>query len=1292
MKKITLTLTAILMFLCSVNAQNSEKEKAEKYLQAKGEITFTFQAPNNMDIEKLTKNMSIINYDASTKIVKAWANTSQFRNFETKNIAYQVPKSENEVEEVLIYDVRPLASRSSTVANRISAATLTFPVGSYPTYAEYAQQMQDFENDYPALVEKVSIGATSQGDKELLFVKISDNVSTDEQEPKLMLTSSMHGDEIAGYPMMLSLIDYILTVYSNTGHADHARIKNLVENAEIWINPSANPDGTYNNSPSNVSVVNATRANANGIDLNRNYPDNVAGAHYDGEVYQTETLAFMALADANNFVIAANFHGGTELVNYPFDNARVNEYEHSDGDWFEYIGVEYATNAQTDANSGPSSTPSYSNKSSYMTDDDDWDNPGGLYPNNFIESPGVTHGAEWYRVYGGRQDYMNFYQQCREITIELSDVKILPESSLVDYWYYNRDALLDFLTQGTYGFRGVVLDANTNNPIEDVKVTVVAHDAYGSEVNTDTDGDYYRPIKGGTYSLLFEAPCYQSATISSQSISDGNIVTLSDVLLTPITPSVPSSLSASAIDTDSASLGWTSTGSIFNLRYREVGTTPWNDVLGLTTNSYDITGLTIATNYEFEVRSLCGAVTSAYSTSFSFTTASVTYCASQGNSVADEFISRIQLNSIDNSTGGQSYSDFTNISTTLIVGENYTITVTPTWTGTTYSEGYGVWIDYNGDGTFTSAERVMNQSPTSNISVSATFNIPATVTTGNTRMRVSMRYNTQPNADGCGSYDYGEVEDYTINLFDGLVYSSNVWTPNAPTNLTSSKDVFVEDGIYTVNSDISINNLTVDSAATINVNKGKSISTGGNVINNGEFVLNSDSIEYSSLLVGGTVTGDVKYNRHVNSNVNGNDLVSPPVSGQSFTDFISNNSNILSNTGQTLYLFGPFEKPTNDFQLYSNVESANLDVAKGYRAASTDNQTFMFSGAVTTSALNVPILKVGSGNAKWNLIGNPYTSYIKLADFLTANIAELDTQSVAVYGYDADNANGSVWAIWNLAYSDANPNTLIAPGQGFFVSSKDGGSNISFTPSMRALGSSDDFIVGRTSNSVVHSIVQISSGTQTYGTEFYLTNNATLGLDLGYDAEHFGGAPSDFAIYSELTENSQGLDMAIQSIGFDDIDNDPVIPLGVNVAQGEQITISMVEPISEYSVYLEDALTNTFTLLNTSDYSFTADTDLSDTGRFYLRFAQNTLSVIDSDLYNIQVYSDSNLEQIVVKGQLSEDTKLKLYDIQGREILNKALDSNNNVHTINTSQYTSGIYLVKLSNSLNSMTKKLIIR
>ncbi|MBV1888136.1 MAG: carboxypeptidase regulatory-like domain-containing protein, partial [Urechidicola sp.] len=855
MKKITLTLAALLLLLLNVNAQNLEsntqnleKEKVEKYLSSKGELTFTFQIDRDSDLELLTSDMSLINYDPVTKIVKAWANKAQFRRFENTNISYSVPKSENEVDESVIYDVRPLAARAP-------GDQLTFPLASYPTYAEYEHQMEHFENDNPGLVEVVNIGATHQGDKDLLFVRISDNVATDEQEPKLMLTSSMHGDEIAGYPMMLTLIDYILTVYNNTGHSDHARIKNLVENAEIWINPSANPDGTYHNSSGNTSVTGSRRGNALNIDLNRNYPDNVDGAHPDSEVYQTETLAFMAFAEAHNFVLSANFHGGTELVNYPFDNAYSAQYVHADNDWFEHIGVEYATHCQTDANAGTTSTPTYSNKASYMTDDDDWDESAGnqAWHNDYAQSPGVTHGAEWYRVYGGRQDYMNFYQQCREITVELSDVKILPESSLVDYWYYNRDALLDFLTQGTYGFRGLVEDATTNNPIEDVKITVVSHDAYGSEIYTDNHGAFYRPIKGGTYSLLFEAPCYQSVTVSGQSITDGNSVTLANVQLMPLTPSVPSSLSASVITTDSATLSWTSTGSTFDLRYREVGATSWIDVLGLTTNSHDLTGLSLATNYEFEVRANCNAVSSVYSTSSSFTTSSVTYCAAEGNDSSFFYIDRVQLNTIDNNSGEQGYSDFTNIQTTLVNGENYTITVTPEWTGTVYSVGYRVWIDYDRDGNYTNAERVLNLAPTQNTSVSSSFNIPSETVTGNVRMRVAMRYNARPNA--CGTFNYGEVEDYTINLFDGLVYSANSWRPSAPTNLTASKKVLIEDGTYNVNStDISINSLTVNAGATLNIDKAFNATVAGNIVNNGDLVLNSDSNEFSSLIANGSVT------------------------------------------------------------------------------------------------------------------------------------------------------------------------------------------------------------------------------------------------------------------------------------------------------------------------------------------------------------------------------------------------------------------------------------------------------
>jgi hypothetical protein len=439
MKKITYLSLVVILITQFTFSQNTEKEKAEKYIATKGELTFTFKVNNTSELENYSKNLSIINYDPKTKTVIAWANEQEFRIFESLNITYKVPKGENEVDESFIYDNKTSLSKTNQIG-KTSANTLSFPVANYPTYAQYAQQMQDFENNYPSLVKKISLGTTAENDgKELLFVKISDNVNTDEQEPKLLLTSSMHGDEIAGYPMMLSLINYILTVYSNPTDPDYARIKNLVENAEIWINPSANPDGTYYGSATNTLVTGSRRANFNNIDLNRNYPDNVAGAHYDGNAYQKETLAFMNLADTYHFVIAANFHGGTEVFNYPFDNAYYNEALHPDNNWFEYVGIEYTTHAQNDSDPFGDTT--------YMTVDYD----SSLYP-----SPGVTRGAEWYKVFGGRQDYMNFYKQCKEVTIELSDTKILPESQLANYWYYNKNALLDFLTEGTYGFRGVM--------------------------------------------------------------------------------------------------------------------------------------------------------------------------------------------------------------------------------------------------------------------------------------------------------------------------------------------------------------------------------------------------------------------------------------------------------------------------------------------------------------------------------------------------------------------------------------------------------------------------------------------------------------------------------------------------------------------------------------------------------------------------------------------------------------------------------------------------------------------
>ena len=671
------------------------------------------------------------------------------------------------------------------------------------------------------------------------------------------------------------------------------------------------------------------------------------------------------------------------------------------------------------------------------------------------------------------------------------------------------------------------------------------------------------------------------------------------------------------------------------------------------------------------------------------------HCFSTATDTADLLsIQGVNFNTIANTnTSEDVYSDFTSISTVVSKSTTYNISITPRYNvATTNAVGYGVWIDYNGNGDFTdSGENVFTVAPvTGGNTVNGMITIPSTISTGNVRMRVSMKFNDIP--DPCETFQYGEVEDYTVYLFNGLLYSNSAWTPSAPSTSTNSENIMILDGTYTPSTNINVNSVEVASGAEININKENSITVNSNIINNGEFIMNSDSDEFSSLLLSGTATGNLKYNRHVNSNTNRNDLIAAPFYGESFTDFRSNNSNIVTNPGGTLYLFGPFDKTSSSYLTYATSESTSLESGKGYRTASTDNNTFTFTGSVTTGNLDVPILKTGSAFEIWNLIGNPYPSYIDLEDFLTANLSQFDSESVAVYGYDADNVDGSYWTILNLAYAAANPNTLIAPGQGFFVSSKDGGGTISFTPSLQTAGTSDDFIAGRPSSSVENGTILMSSNSQSFSTDIYIMDNTTLGLDLGYDASHFDGAPSSFSIYSELVENNTGRDMAIQAINPNDVSNNPIIPLGVNVSQGEQITISLTDSNINSTVYLEDALTNTFTLLNDTDYTFTANTDLSDTGRFYLRFEQNSLSTNEPDLDKIQIYTDSEAEQIVIKGLLTETTQLTLYDIQGRQILKQELNVNSSINTISTDQFMKGVYLVQLNNSLNKISKKLIVR
>ena len=460
MKKILLLiLIPFLGFSQNINDLFSEK----------GEIYFSFQYKNKLQLNMISDIVSI-DHKTNADLAYAYANKSEFAKFLQQGISYQ------------LIEKKPL--------NYINNSKNNWDY--YPTYSQYTEMMQAFADSFPNICKLHHLGALSSG-REILIVQISNNVGVKENEPSFLYTSSMHGDELAGYILSLRLIDHILNGYGNT-----LQLTELVDNIDIWINPLANPDGAYYGG--NQDVWSATRYNANWVDLNRNYPDPQDGPHPDGNAYQNETNIFMGLADTVNFTISANMHGGVEVCNYPWDTWSTLA---ADDNWWEYVSHEYADSCQ--ANSG-----------------------NGYF--NYLNG-GITNGNDWYEVDGGRQDYMNYFKYCREFTLELSDDKTPNPNDLPDLWDANYPSLINYMQQTLFGLRGIVKDSITGNPLK-AKVEIQSHDSDSSHVYSNLPiGNYHRHLYQGNYNITFSKNGYHPKTINASILN--NSTNIKNVQLVP---------------------------------------------------------------------------------------------------------------------------------------------------------------------------------------------------------------------------------------------------------------------------------------------------------------------------------------------------------------------------------------------------------------------------------------------------------------------------------------------------------------------------------------------------------------------------------------------------------------------------------------------------------------------------------------------------------------------------------------------------------------------------------------
>ena len=431
----------------SIYAQRSQQE-LQQLMQQRNEYYFTFNLNGDDNLKAIAQTISVDRVDGN--VVTAYANNRDFARFQSLGyeVTLQTPPSMRE--EVAMWNG----------SNRTE-----YEWDSYPTYEAYEAMMFQFATDHPDKCEIITLGTLPSGRK-IMIAHLNNGLG--EGKPKFLYTSTIHGDETTGWIMMLRLIDYLLE------NPDEPEVQNIMDNIDLYIAPNTNPDGTYHSG--NNTVNGATRENARGIDMNRNYADPHGSAHPDGNDYATETEWFMHLAQNIPFVMGANFHGGAEVMNYPWDNTYA---LHADDAWWQLVCHEYADECHTvNAN--------------YMRD----------------FNGGITNGAAWYMIGGGRQDYMNGYAQCREVTIECSNVKTPNGSVLPNFWNYNKASLFLYMNQCLYGVHGIVTDSITAEPLE-ASITIIDHDDRYSAVESHLPaGDFHRPIKGGSYTFIISKEGY----------------------------------------------------------------------------------------------------------------------------------------------------------------------------------------------------------------------------------------------------------------------------------------------------------------------------------------------------------------------------------------------------------------------------------------------------------------------------------------------------------------------------------------------------------------------------------------------------------------------------------------------------------------------------------------------------------------------------------------------------------------------------------------------------------------
>jgi hypothetical protein len=550
--------------------------------------------------------------------------------------------------------------------------------------------------------------------------------------------------------------------------------------------------------------------------------------------------------------------------------------------------------------------------------------------------------------------------------------------------------------------------------------------------------------------------------------------------------------------------------------------------------------------------------------------------------------------------------------------------------------------------------------------------------------------------DGETLLPYSE-EAFTINTTNWTGTTSDVWNiagnwdNGIPTSssLVSIPNVTTSP-IISSGTKAEVGNLTIDIDEVLTINSANALTINGVLTITGE--LNGDS--GSSIIVKGTSTGNISYARSLTTNWH---LISSPVDLQDINQFTVTNvaTNAVGTSGSN-YGIAPYDNNGSAWLYFTTSTIAgagNFILGKGYSVLRTSAGEVIFTGTIPTNDATIDITD-GSVN-EWNLIGNPYPSYIPansnadaITNFLTLNTGGLNASFQALYFW-----NGSSY----LPINHASDSRFIAPGQGFFVNSVTGGSTINFTEAMQNHQTIDVFNKNKSTRPGI--TLKINDGVTHKQTEIKYIPNTTTGLNPGYDAGMFTATSNNFNVYTHLVTDSDGTAFSIQALPDNDYEN-IIIPIGINAVSGKEITFSINHQNlpNGLMVFIVDSLNNKIIRVDesNSEYKITTTSDIAGIGRLYLRTStsdlRKTLNTDDLSTNRINIYMASNRTLRITGTTNNNNANIILYNILGKRILNRKFSLNSIIDLEIPSAINGGVYIVKLETKTGNISKKIFIK